>query len=276
MPAGHDGCGRRAGALPEVRVPLSPDPTAPGLPRHMYNNTALRTGNSYQVIGAHLNGVQLKGPAEANGFNVDTSLIPLLRRPRHTARRRRPGLPLPQGRGLPADRDAGATRAAHRLRGRRLRDLRLWRRRGRAAADDGVGHFGAVGDESGNVCRTTTMRATTTTHPARRTSRTTWAAPDRARGAATRPCRRVRRRRRIGAGPVAVRCLRAAGHGPGAAGRLPGQLPARQRLALGLPASTPSEWNVIIEYRPYRENCAYQSNHHASSEHRSTTDRRSL
>ena len=34
----------------------------------------LGSGNSYQVIGAHLNGVQLKGPAEANGFNVDTSL----------------------------------------------------------------------------------------------------------------------------------------------------------------------------------------------------------
>ena len=43
----------------------------------MYNNSALQTGNSFQVIGAHLNGVQIKGPAEANGFNVDTSLIPL-------------------------------------------------------------------------------------------------------------------------------------------------------------------------------------------------------
>lgn len=59
------------------RFPLDPDPTRPDRPLHMYNNTALSTGNSYQVIGAHLNGVQLKGPAEANGFNVDTSLIPL-------------------------------------------------------------------------------------------------------------------------------------------------------------------------------------------------------
>lgn len=57
--------------------PLRPDPTLADRPKHMYNNSALTTGNSFQVIGAHLNGVQLKGPAEANGFNVDTSLIPL-------------------------------------------------------------------------------------------------------------------------------------------------------------------------------------------------------
>jgi hypothetical protein len=59
------------------KFPLNPDPTSSTKPMHMYNNTALTTGNGYQVIGAHLNGVQLKGPAEANGFNVDTSLIPL-------------------------------------------------------------------------------------------------------------------------------------------------------------------------------------------------------
>ena len=43
----------------------------------MYDNSALTNGNAYQVIGAMYNGVQIKGPAEANGFNVDTSLIPL-------------------------------------------------------------------------------------------------------------------------------------------------------------------------------------------------------
>lgn len=57
--------------------PLHPDPTDDSKPLHMYNNSALTSGNKYQVIGAHLSGVQLKGPAEANGFNVDTSLIPL-------------------------------------------------------------------------------------------------------------------------------------------------------------------------------------------------------
>ena len=57
--------------------PLEGDPTAADLPKHMYNNTVLKTGNTYQVIGALLNGIQVKGPAEANGFNVDTSLIPL-------------------------------------------------------------------------------------------------------------------------------------------------------------------------------------------------------
>ncbi len=76
-----------AGNLPsgDVLVPVYqrfefphlPDPTDPAKPLHMYNNTALKTGNTYQVIGALLNGVQLKGPAEANGYNVDTSLIPL-------------------------------------------------------------------------------------------------------------------------------------------------------------------------------------------------------
>jgi len=57
--------------------PLYPDPTSREAPIHMYNNSALKTGNTYQVIGAHLTGVQLKGPAEANGYNVDTCLIPL-------------------------------------------------------------------------------------------------------------------------------------------------------------------------------------------------------
>merc|ERR1719506_24826 len=57
--------------------PLKPDPTRDDRPLHMYNNSALTNGNAYQVIGAMNNGVQIKGPAEANGFNVDTSLIPL-------------------------------------------------------------------------------------------------------------------------------------------------------------------------------------------------------
>ena len=57
--------------------PLNPDPTLADRPLHMYNNSALTNGNAYQVIGAMNNGVQIKGPAEANGYNVDTSLIPL-------------------------------------------------------------------------------------------------------------------------------------------------------------------------------------------------------
>lgn len=57
--------------------PLNPDPTRGDRPLHMYNNSALTNGNAYQVIGAMNNGVQIKGPAEANGYNVDTSLIPL-------------------------------------------------------------------------------------------------------------------------------------------------------------------------------------------------------
>merc|ERR1719502_119958 len=57
--------------------PLRPDPTDASKPKHMYDNSALTNGNAYQVIGAMYNGVQIKGPAEANGFNVDTSLIPL-------------------------------------------------------------------------------------------------------------------------------------------------------------------------------------------------------
>eukprot|EP00756_Hemistasia_phaeocysticola_P012165 Hpha_TRINITY_DN15176_c0_g22::TRINITY_DN15176_c0_g22_i1::g.127836::m.127836 len=61
----------------KFEFPLKPDPTDASKPLHMYANTALKSGNTYQVIGAHLNGVQLKGPSEANGFNVDTSLIPL-------------------------------------------------------------------------------------------------------------------------------------------------------------------------------------------------------
>lgn len=58
-------------------IPLNPDPTLEDRPLHMYNNSALTSGNSYQVIGVMNNGVQIKGPAEANGYNVDTSLIPL-------------------------------------------------------------------------------------------------------------------------------------------------------------------------------------------------------
>lgn len=59
------------------KFPLNPDPTSSSKPKHMYDDTALTVGNTYQVIGGHLNGVQIKGPAEANGYNVDTSLIPL-------------------------------------------------------------------------------------------------------------------------------------------------------------------------------------------------------
>ena len=59
------------------KFPLHPNPLLDSRPIHMYASTALTSGNTYQVIGAHLNGVQIKGPAEANGFNVDTSLIPL-------------------------------------------------------------------------------------------------------------------------------------------------------------------------------------------------------
>ena len=56
--------------------PLTPDPAARLAPLHMYNNSCLLNGNSYQAVEAHLSGVQLKGPAEANGFNLNTSLIP--------------------------------------------------------------------------------------------------------------------------------------------------------------------------------------------------------
>lgn len=59
------------------QFPLHPDPTSDDKPAHMYDNCALKTGETYQVIGAHLTGVQIKGPSEANGYNVDTSLIPL-------------------------------------------------------------------------------------------------------------------------------------------------------------------------------------------------------
>jgi hypothetical protein len=53
--------------------PLNPDPTADNLPEHMYHNA-----REYQQIGVHLNGVHIKGPSEAEGYNVDTSMIPLL------------------------------------------------------------------------------------------------------------------------------------------------------------------------------------------------------
>lgn len=55
--------------------PNSPDPTDASKPKHLYDDSALTNGNTFQVIGGHLNGVQIKGPAEANGFNVDTSNI---------------------------------------------------------------------------------------------------------------------------------------------------------------------------------------------------------
>ena len=84
-PMGPNSCPKHTPAGGDVLVPshqlfkfpANPNPVLDARPIHMYENTALTNGNSYQVIGAHLNGVQLKGPAEANGFNVDTSLIPL-------------------------------------------------------------------------------------------------------------------------------------------------------------------------------------------------------
>lgn len=84
-PGGGINCPEETGYAGDVMVPvyqhfhfpLHPDPTDRSKPKHMYDNDALSTGNTYQVIGAHLSGIQLKGPAEANGFNVDTSLIPL-------------------------------------------------------------------------------------------------------------------------------------------------------------------------------------------------------
>jgi len=61
----------------EWAFPLNPDPTNSTKPWHMYDNVAL-TGDHYQVIGSHLLGLEIKGPAEANGFNVDLSLIPFV------------------------------------------------------------------------------------------------------------------------------------------------------------------------------------------------------
>jgi hypothetical protein len=52
---------------------LNPDPTADDLPKHLYHGAT-----EYQQIGVHLNGVHIKGPSEAEGYNVDTSWIPLL------------------------------------------------------------------------------------------------------------------------------------------------------------------------------------------------------
>ena len=69
--------------------PARPDPTVASAPRHIYDDVALvawadydleddatppqKSGPDarYQVIGVHVNGVQLKGPAEAEGYNVD-------------------------------------------------------------------------------------------------------------------------------------------------------------------------------------------------------------
>lgn len=53
--------------------PLRPDPTLESLPNHLYHGAI-----EYQQVGVHLNGVHIKGPSEAEGYNVDTSLIPLL------------------------------------------------------------------------------------------------------------------------------------------------------------------------------------------------------
>merc|ERR1711991_759415 len=46
---------------------------ADDLPKHLYSGAT-----QYQQIGVHLNGVHIKGPGEAEGYNVDTSRIPLL------------------------------------------------------------------------------------------------------------------------------------------------------------------------------------------------------
>jgi len=62
----------------EWAFPLNPDPTDSTKPWHMYDQVALLSGNAYQVIGSHLLGLEIKGPAEANGFNVDLSLIPFV------------------------------------------------------------------------------------------------------------------------------------------------------------------------------------------------------
>lgn len=56
-----------------AEFPLNPDPTADDLPKHLYSGAT-----QYQQIGVHLNGVHIKGPGEAEGYNVDTSRIPLL------------------------------------------------------------------------------------------------------------------------------------------------------------------------------------------------------
>lgn len=53
--------------------PLNPDPTLDELPNHLYQGA-----REYQQVGVHLNGVHIKGPSEAEGYNVDTSMIPLL------------------------------------------------------------------------------------------------------------------------------------------------------------------------------------------------------
>jgi hypothetical protein len=53
--------------------PLYPDPTSDDLPNHLYHGAI-----EYQQVGVHLNGVHIKGPSEAEGYNVDTSMIPLL------------------------------------------------------------------------------------------------------------------------------------------------------------------------------------------------------
>lgn len=52
---------------------LQPDPTREDLPNHLYYGAI-----EYQQVGVHLNGVHIKGPSEAEGYNVDTAMIPLL------------------------------------------------------------------------------------------------------------------------------------------------------------------------------------------------------
>lgn len=57
------------------KFPLKPDPTDPTKPKHMYDNSALTNGNSYQVIGAHLNGVQFKGHLPCFPYFAENAVI---------------------------------------------------------------------------------------------------------------------------------------------------------------------------------------------------------
>jgi len=52
---------------------LHPDPTQEDLPNHVYHGAV-----EYQQAGVHLNGVHIKGPSEAEGYNVDAAALPLL------------------------------------------------------------------------------------------------------------------------------------------------------------------------------------------------------
>jgi len=72
---------KRFGLDGDIPVPMQvyrefpelPNPTTDDLPNHLYHGAV-----EYQQVGVHLNGVHFKGPSEAEGYNVDTSMIPLL------------------------------------------------------------------------------------------------------------------------------------------------------------------------------------------------------